>query len=667
MSSILRIHLLHDLLHIANTMSPSGLAAILIFVGATRAFKAYQPHCPQPPEHINYASSPTVRGTLDIVWACFAVVLTCTWAVQHLSVPVHNGFRRPRWIPSRLIKDPLLKEMTFFATKFKWMLISIAAPEFVLGKALAERWAAQESERQLDQEGWTSMHGFFANMRGFVLRFDVSAVETLLEASEPDEFSRSLHTLKPGPFADGEAPYYEQNLQRAEIIESTHRRKLPRSRPGTQIEPPTPRDNPHSPDERQKSVERNSRESILCRRRDGADNHKISIDVREPVGLGVSQHTVEDTPTNQPRRLTTNLLSPSSPSTASGTPSTPIYSPTLVETPYSPTNPQAFPNSNVTPANNTNTGLKESRSHSNDKGVTGTENEKESNVDPIWRASWALNSMQIQYAMREGIIPASPIVDHASLKDRSKGDSFIKGFAILQITALVIRIIARSFQDLATTLFEITVLAFAACAIVTYILLWHKPQDVKVPIYVDIPNTLSREQIIKLAARAPVATLLIHDFWLHGVSIRAQSDGIFPWTPGVRVRLLGMKSAMLVNPVVLGVGGGGVLFGAIHFVAWNFDFPTPVERLLWRISCAILVTFPLLGTVFYWVMQHAGQKHKDKDTKVDRSMRPLAHLISLSYLLARLYLLVEVFRSLAYPQPSVFQEVNWPTAIPYMD
>ena len=127
------------------------------------------------------------------------------------------------------------------------------------------------------------------------------------------------------------------------------------------------------------------------------------------------------------------------------------------------------------------------------------------------------------------------------------------------------------------------------------------------------------------------------------------------------------KDDILVSPVVLGIGGGGVLFGAVHFVAWNFEFPTPVERLLWRISCTVLVTFPLLGTFNYWLMQHAAKQIGTLDTKVNRAVRPLTWIISLAYLLARLYLLVEVFRSLAYPQPSVFQQVDWPSAIPYMN
>ena len=269
--------------------------------------------------------------------------------------------------------------------------------------------------------------------------------------------------------------------------------------------------------------------------------------------------------------------------------------------------------------------------------------------------------------MQEGIMPNSPIVRHAELKDRSKGDSFIKGFAVLQISALVIQIIARSFQGLAITLLEITVLAFAACALVTYILLWHKPQDVKEPIYVDIDKILTREQIIKLAARAPVATLLIHDFWLHGVSIRAQADNIFPWTPGIKIRFPFIKDTILVSPVVLGIGGGGVLFGAVHFVAWNFTFPSSTERLLWRIFCCILVVFPLLGTAFYCIMQHRAKSHGDVDSKLNRSLRPLCHVIGLLYLLARIYLLVEVFRALAYPEASTFKQVNWPSAIPYMN
>ena len=634
------------------------VALLLIVTNPADAFTAYQPHCSDPPENINYSSSPLYRGTLDIVWACFAVVLTCTWAVQHLSVPVHIGFRKQSWIPARVARilgEPLLKNISFFTTKFKMMLLSIAAPEFVLGKALAERWAAQESRRQSALDGWTSMHGFFANMRGFILRFDVNAVQTSLVASKPDELGRSLHKLRREP-AEGESPYVEQDLKRAELLELIHCQKYCSGKDthGYQT----------SEGEKQSSTSScPSREGFVANQTDKTGRQKMRLEVGSPVGLGVS-HISRESPISASlaRRHTTDFLL-ATPTTVVGSPASPSHSPTLLGTPNSRLNYQEFPQPKM-----------ENTSDAAGRKVLKSQTPVGSNQDnqilkshPVWRASWALNSMQIHYAMQEGIIPASPIVGHAELKDRSKGDSFIKGFAILQITALVIQIIARSFQNLTTTLLEITVLAFAACAFVTYILLWHKPQDVKEPIYIDIDKILTREQIIKLAARAPVATLLIHDFWLHGVSIRAQADNIFPWTPGIKIRLPFTKNTILMSPVVLGIGGGGVLFGAVHFVAWNFTFPSPTERLLWRISCCILVVFPLLGTAYYCITQHLAKRDGDVDSKVNRSLRPLVYAIGLSYLLARIYLVVEVFRSLAYPELSIFKQVNWPSAIPYMN
>lgn len=95
--------------------------------------------------------------------------------------------------------------------------------------------------------------------------------------------------------------------------------------------------------------------------------------------------------------------------------------------------------------------------------------------------------------------------------------------------------IARGSQGLAISLLEITTLAFAVCAIDTYVLLWHKPQDVMTPTYIDATSVLTREQIIGLAARSPVSTLFVKEFWLHGVAIRAMAENNFPWTRGIPI------------------------------------------------------------------------------------------------------------------------------------
>lgn len=45
------------------------------------AFEAWQPVCTTPTQHVDYVSSPQVRGTMDIIWTCFAVLSLCTWTV----------------------------------------------------------------------------------------------------------------------------------------------------------------------------------------------------------------------------------------------------------------------------------------------------------------------------------------------------------------------------------------------------------------------------------------------------------------------------------------------------------------------------------------------------------------------------------------------------------
>jgi hypothetical protein len=34
--------------------------------------------------------------------------------------------------------------------------------------------------------------------------------------------------------------------------------------------------------------------------------------------------------------------------------------------------------------------------------------------------------------------------------------------------------------------------------------------------------------------------------------------------------------------------------GSIHMAAWNFTFPSPTEQYLWRISCVVIASSPLI-------------------------------------------------------------------------
>ena len=124
---------------------------VLLFTVVVDAFAAWQPNCTTPTQHVDYVSNPQVRGTMNIVWTCFAVLSLCTWTVQHLMVPVQKEYKKVSAIRK------FWGKVSFNYTKLKWVDLTIAAPEYVLGKALSECLAAHDSRRQFKE--WFAANG----------------------------------------------------------------------------------------------------------------------------------------------------------------------------------------------------------------------------------------------------------------------------------------------------------------------------------------------------------------------------------------------------------------------------------------------------------------------------------------------------------------------------
>lgn len=119
------------------------------------------------------------------------------------------------------------------------------------------------------------------------------------------------------------------------------------------------------------------------------------------------------------------------------------------------------------------------------------------------------------------------------------------------------------------------------------------------------------------------------------------------------------------------------LYGGLHLVAWSAPFPSYTQRLLWRISAVIVtasglpigVLFVAFGNVtktahmihrrtvwmtIFWIMLHLTV------------IPALAFLLLGIYVVARAYLLVECFISLAYSPPGVFSVPNWAAYVPHI-
>ena len=595
-----------------------------------------------------------------------------------------------------------LDDARFNYSKMKWMIASLLAPEYVLAKSLSEFLAAHDSRREFlelraagnlpkqptgvesadDQQtlsesrDWSATHGYFANMGGFILRFDVQAVKVPLDPHNPDEYERALFKRNPDVYP----PYLPQDPAEAEAQE------LRQCHQGSPCA--------------------NHPEGAIANTAEPVNGASLNVLVNVPTTRNQSENrpllkVVVDDQMRQISAVSTSgsiqsaySLHARSEDSAVLTPSTLVSQPlrSSISNSSSVAHKRGFPTSSTPTTavddqqfhfiadNKTKfdtfelQALPEEKDHSPCEvhqlvDSTKTPQEKEPLIPhKTWQATWALNSMQMLYAIREGIVPV-PDTSAEELNDRSKGDALVKGLACLHIIWLIVQILARGIEGLAITQLEIMILGFSACALLIYFLLFHKPQDVKVPIYIDVPGVLTRGQIIQLAARSPVATLMVKQFWLHGVAIRAMANNIFPWTPGIRFQLpYLMKEPVFLNPHLIGIGGGGAIFGGIHVAAWNFAFPTPVERLLWRVSATYLVAIPMVGAIIYCFVQHVTRKSPGtSDTITDKITRPIGRVAIPLYLLARLYLLVEVFRCLAYPPPSIFQDVGWPSMIPHVN
>jgi hypothetical protein len=132
------------------------------------------------------------------------------------------------------------------------------------------------------------------------------------------------------------------------------------------------------------------------------------------------------------------------------------------------------------------------------------------------------------------------------------------------------------------------------------------------------------------------------------------------------------------------LGGGSMfitcafLYGGINAASWNEHFPTPAERLLWRISsllvmCAAIVLvliFFVVGLMSVGIDEISGKCRESRKTLTRQICRIweefypliigiLVIAICIFYLAARFYLVVEAFIGLRELPVEVYRTSNW--------
>ena len=234
---------------------------------------------------------------------------------------------------------------------------------------------------------------------------------------------------------------------------------------------------------------------------------------------------------------------------------------------------------------------------------------------------------QVYYLVLHGFVDfQSVLIANSEIEDKNKFDTLTRILTTIQLLWFVINVVARVSLGMAITTLELSTIAFIFCTIFTCFFWRLKPQDVSAPIVLELNVPLASVLVSAGDAASRPYSYTPLDFandephWFQLV-----------WRYCFNIpRAFGYNFHPVKRPVDkvwddqfshLGPRYGAVLafvqlsFAAIHFSAWNFHFPTEIERLLWRIaacyiSCSMVITWVTIYCgfeIFPWLATQAQQ------------------------------------------------------------
>ncbi|KAJ3840644.1 hypothetical protein F5878DRAFT_579750 [Lentinula raphanica] len=306
------------------------------------------------------------------------------------------------------------------------------------------------------------------------------------------------------------------------------------------------------------------------------------------------------------------------------------------------------------------------------------------------------------------------------IQDRSHRDALAKSLAIGQTAWFVIQLVARRVEGLSIAALEIMTVAFAAMNVLIYTFWWNKPQGVRFPIHLEPPAPVlvpepvtevrrdfgdwfhgyfkSLQRFPKIMFRFLISSAVngvhcvldslrkllkfIKELIRHGLILRFVRTMIiscltypavycyltFKWVviyeaePG-NVDSTGLKAEPKIDKPQwhqdkIVAYGAAVVFGAIHCAAWDFVFPTKVERTLWRICASIATFVPLLLICYDFMVNRLKKKSVILGLVMGYAI--------LFYVLARSVLVGQAFVALRKLPSTSFETVEWVTFLPHI-
>jgi hypothetical protein len=201
-------------------------------------------------------------------------------------------------------------------------------------------------------------------------------------------------------------------------------------------------------------------------------------------------------------------------------------------------------------------------------------------------------------------------------------------------------------------------LAYAAINVGMFIAWWNKPRNVDRPIRVfQKPMEKDSPQLVKRWVRVFFVIAGMQDWWceLHEMT---KVPMFYSGRPGG-------NEGSIADLITL---AAGVVFGAIHCIAWSFDFGSRTELLLWRLSSIAITVVPALFVLAFGIglIAHKGFLKNIFVFVLGVLVIFVLPFSALLYVAARLTTVILAFTNLASLPPGAYQTVHWTTLIPHL-
>ena len=216
-------------------------------------------------------------------------------------------------------------------------------------------------------------------------------------------------------------------------------------------------------------------------------------------------------------------------------------------------------------------------------------------------------------------------VTEDQINHHAKSSPLTKSIACSQALWLMTQVVSRVCQHRAMTLLEVNTSAYAICAFAAYLAWWKKPQSCTLPITI-----LCSQQETLQEPTTQRSIYYKEDSWAEYVwAGQHWLDESLPsanqWTADIIIIAYGK---LALCPAI---------FGAIHVASWNTAFLSDVEKWLWRASALVRCTAGILLVLMVCL--------EDLSESNSLVLAGLWFILSVLYILARLFMIFEVFQS----------------------